>query len=60
MSGVCVLAQDINQCPNYNADIGGCATNNKVCGFFRELVEKKDVKAECKRKPRWYEQYYNR
>lgn len=57
MNGVCVLAPDINQCPSYNADMGSCVSNNKVCGFFRESDEKKEEKTEYKRKPRWYKQY---
>jgi hypothetical protein len=60
MKGICGLAPDINQCPNYNVDTGSCASNNNVCGFFRELVEKKEEKTEYKRKPRWYERYYKR
>lgn len=59
MSGLCGLAPDINQCPNYNADTGCCATNNKACGFFK-TPEEKIGKTEYTRKPRWYEQYYNR
>lgn len=60
MTGLCMLAPDINQCPNYNADIGSCVTNNKVCGFFMESGDIKEEKTEYKRKPRWYEQYYKR
>jgi hypothetical protein len=60
MIGMCGLAPDINKCPNYNADTESCVVNNDVCGFFREIGEENDEKAEYKREPRWYEQFYNR
>jgi hypothetical protein len=59
MIGMCGLAPDINQCPNYKVDTGSCVTNNNVCGFFM-VLERKEKRAEYKREPRWYEQYYNR
>lgn len=34
MSGVCVLAPDINQCPNYNADIGAVLPKIKCADFL--------------------------
>jgi len=55
-----MLAPDINQCPNYNADMGSCAINNKVCGFFKDSGEVKEEKTEYTRKTRWYEQYYKK
>ena len=59
MVGMCGLAPNINQCPNYNADTRSCAANNNVCGFFKVPGENKE-KTEYKRKSRWYEQYYKR
>lgn len=56
---MCGLAPDINKCPNYNADMGSCTTNNDVCGFYRNIETKKE-KSEYKRKTRWYEQYYEK
>ncbi len=58
MVGMCSLAPDINQCPNYNADTVSCSANNKACAFFMESGNGKEEKTEYKRKPRWYEQYY--
>lgn len=60
MQGICSLAQDINSCPHYQADTISCATNNTVCGFYRDPGSRKEDKTEYQRKPRWYEQYYYR
>lgn len=43
-----MLAPDINQCPNYNADMGSCVSNNKVCGFSMESGDKKEGKKNIK------------
>ncbi|MDR7814654.1 hypothetical protein [Lacrimispora sp.] len=60
MTGLCRLAPDINQCPHYNADMGSCVSNNKVCGFFMESGVIKKEKTGYIRKQRWYEQYYKK
>jgi hypothetical protein len=60
MVGSCGLAPDINKCPNYNVDTANCTINNNACGFFKESAENNEERNEYKRKPRWYEQYYNR
>ncbi len=59
MVGICGLAPNTNQYPNYNADTRSCAANNHVREFFKEPGENKE-KTEYKRKSRWYEKYYKR
>ena len=60
MKGLCELAEDINRCPHYIRDKEGCEADHTSCGFFRESGKETKGKAEYMRKPRWYEQYYNR
>lgn len=61
MLGNCGLAPEINRCPHYIEDKGGCGADHKECGFFEEFVQTGDAKDTImRREPKWFEQYYKR
>lgn len=62
MIGYCVLDPDINKCPHYIRDEGGCGADHWECGFLQAFDKPKSgPKAEDRPKdPKWFEKYYQK